>query len=283
MISVPHKLPLSFACTDRRMVDLLASGVAGGDELDPDAAAYIALVEAADGQALESGVKAEYSKFVVKQKTRPSGVSGRTQWQSMLTGFIAIHCGQRSLAGSLIPLTGPTPTNTNFVSGDYSRTLGLKGDGSAKRLTYNVPGTSIPALDRSLGVYQTEHFSRSVTRAPMGNGILMNSDSLVSTTSIRIWRIIGNAQQNDVTTPIGYYGASKLIAGKINRRFAGVTESSSVSDLEANDAAMSVFARATQDMSDGRIIMSHFCLALDMAALEADIAQLQAGIIAALS
>lgn len=282
MINLPTSLPLAYQCNDKRLALMLASGVMG-DALDPDAAAYIALVEAADGQALESGVRAEYSKFVAKQKARPSGVSGRSQWESMQTGFIAIHCGQRSLAGLQIPLTGPAPTNTNFVSGDYSRTMGLKGDGTGKSLSYNVLGTSIPTLDRSLGVYHTEHFSRNATRAAMGNGTGSNSDSLVCTGTVRIWRLVGSFQVNDATIPAGYFGASKSMAGQINSRFAGVTEASPVDDLAVTGNMMSVFARATQDMSNGRIIMSHFCLALDMAALEEDVAQLQAGIIAALS
>src|SRR5690606_22049094 len=139
---------------------------------------FIARVEQADGQSLGSGVKIAYSDFVERCKIRNSGVMGRSNWQAMQTGFFALHCGQRTLAGALVPLAGPDPINNNFVIGDYSRTQGLKGDGVGKDLLYNVMGTDLPVSDRALGVYMTEHHSRQEIRCMLGNGQANSSDSI---------------------------------------------------------------------------------------------------------
>lgn len=91
--------------------------------LDPDASAYISAVEAADGQALESGVRTAINNYVLALKTT-------TGWAAM--DVILPFIGARTLAGALVPLKGNAPTLNNFVAGDYDRKLGLKGDGINK-------------------------------------------------------------------------------------------------------------------------------------------------------
>jgi hypothetical protein len=81
---------------------------------DPDAAAYLRAVEAADGQALETPVKRAVDDFFKGHKGGRDvlGVEGS-----------CILCGARTLAGALVPLVGTAPTNVadGFVSGDYTR------------------------------------------------------------------------------------------------------------------------------------------------------------------
>lgn len=99
---------------------------------DADAAAYLAAVEAADGQSLEPTTRAAIVDFIVGCKA--DGI-----WQS-----IAASCilgGARTLAGALVPLKGPAPTNFNFVSADYNRKTGLAGNGSTKYLNSNFTQT----------------------------------------------------------------------------------------------------------------------------------------------
>jgi hypothetical protein len=48
----------------------------------------------------------------------------------------------------------PTPLNNNFVSGDYSRTQGLQGDGSTKYLDSNHLATDDATNDSHLAVYE---------------------------------------------------------------------------------------------------------------------------------
>jgi len=69
------------------------------------AGAYIAAVEAADGQALESGVKTAITNFVAG--CRADGI-----WNAIKASCIL--AGARTLSGALVPLVGTAPTNFNF-------------------------------------------------------------------------------------------------------------------------------------------------------------------------
>ena len=102
---------------------------------DPDAGAYIAAVEAADGQLLEFAVGKAINDFVVGCKN--DGI-----WNAIKASCIL--AGARTLSGALVPLAGTAPTNFNFVSGDYNRKTGLVGDGSTKYLNSNRNSNSEP-------------------------------------------------------------------------------------------------------------------------------------------
>jgi hypothetical protein len=93
---------------------------------DPDALAYIAAVETADGQALEDGVKSAYDQFF-------KGLKQDGIWSAIQASCIL--AGARTLSGALIPLAGTAPTNNNFVTADYNRKTGLIGNGSTKRIS----------------------------------------------------------------------------------------------------------------------------------------------------
>lgn len=95
---------------------------------DADALAYIRAVEAADGQALESGVVSAINTFVAGLKTD-------NVWADIEAACIL--AGARTVAGALTPLKGAAPTNYNFVSSDYLRFGGLRGDASTKYLDSN--------------------------------------------------------------------------------------------------------------------------------------------------
>jgi hypothetical protein len=96
-----------------------------GALLDPDAAAYIALVEAADGQELETAVRAAYNRFII-------GLKADNHWSAMENSCILM--GARTLAGALVPLRGAAPTQENLVSGDYLRKTGIAGNGTNKAI-----------------------------------------------------------------------------------------------------------------------------------------------------
>ena len=121
---------------------------------DTDAAAYIAAVEAADGQTLEDGVKAAINSFVLGCKA--DGI-----WTAIKASCIL--AGARTLSGALVPLVGTAPTNTNFVSGDYNRETGLVGNGSTKYLDSNRNNNADPQ--------NSKHISAYVTTAPTTGGV----------------------------------------------------------------------------------------------------------------
>jgi hypothetical protein len=125
-------------------VGFLAAVSAPAIVLDPDAAVYIAAVEAADTQALEPAVRAAINDFVVGCKA--DGI-----WAAIKASCIL--AGARTLTGALVPLVGAAPTNVNFVSGDYNRKTGLVGDGSTKYLDSNRNNNADPQNNQHCSAY----------------------------------------------------------------------------------------------------------------------------------
>jgi len=95
---------------------------------DADAAAWIALIEAADGAALEAAVRDAYNTFVIGCKADPSLNAGVSNWAA--TEQILILRGPRTLPGALITPKGPAVTSLGFGTGDYNREIDLKGSGT---------------------------------------------------------------------------------------------------------------------------------------------------------
>jgi hypothetical protein len=133
----------------------------GAPTLDPDAAAYIAAVEAADTQALEPAVRAAINDFVVGCKA--DGI-----WAAIKASCIL--AGARTLTGALVPLVGAAPTNFNFVSGDYNRKTGLVGNGSTKYLDSNRNNNADPQDSKHLATYYT-------VRSSAGNPYIATSSA----------------------------------------------------------------------------------------------------------
>lgn len=126
---------------------------------DEAALAYIAAVESADGAALEDGVKSAINSFVAGCKS--DGI-----WSAIKSSCIL--AGAHTLSGALVPLIGTAPTNFNFVSADFSRKTGLKGNGSTKYLNSNRANNVDPIFDKHV------YFSAS-------NGITTGSGSFLGT------------------------------------------------------------------------------------------------------
>ena len=122
---------------------------------DSDAATYIEAVETADGQTLENGVKEAIDAFVL-------GCKSDSIWSALKASCIL--AGARTLDGALVPLVGSSPTNNNFVSGDYNRETGLVGNGSTKRLHTNRNQDDDPQDDMHVSVF----FSTQGTYYHMG-------------------------------------------------------------------------------------------------------------------
>ena len=114
---------------------------------DPDAATYIEAVEAADEQTLEAGVKLAIDVFV-------TGCKADGIWDAIKVSCIL--AGARTLNGALVPLAGDAPTNFNFVSDDYDRVTGLKGDGGTKYLDSNQSKTGFPTSDNHMSLFISE-------------------------------------------------------------------------------------------------------------------------------
>lgn len=149
---------------------------------DDDAIAYISAVEAADGQALEYNVKSAIHDFIVGCKSDPSPVSGVSNWDAIKSAcFLA---GPRTLSGIFTPLKGTAPTNVNFVSGDYNRITGLKGNGINKRINSQRANNDDPQNNRGFYVYVTEASTASSEyNVYIGTGIDSNMSAIYRTSA----------------------------------------------------------------------------------------------------
>jgi hypothetical protein len=185
-----------------------------GFQFDTDASTYIEAVEAADTQALETGVRYAINDFVVGCKQ--DGI-----WSAIKASCIL--AGARTLAGALTPLVGTAPTNFNFVSGDYNRKTGLVGNGITKYLDSGRLSSSDPQDNVHLSTYVT-------TAASAGNTFYMGSAStteggselILGQTTTPVFRVrCRNGTPFDVTVTgalEGFFGASRLSSANFTVR-----------------------------------------------------------------
>lgn len=185
---------------------------------DSDAEAYLQAVEAADGQQLEQGVADAINSFVVGCKS--DGI-----WTAIKASCIL--AGARTLSGALVPLVGTAPTNNNFVSGDYNRETGLKGNGSTKYLITNRANNSDPQNNAHCSIYRQES---------LGTGIRGAFGSLKNTAPVFFRGFIFNSASenfarcnNSVATAsygngasLGFYGVARSSSTVQNHKFPGI-------------------------------------------------------------
>ena len=124
--------------------------IASRSLVDADATAYLTAVQTADGQALEPAVRDAITAFVIGCKS--DGI-----WSAIKASCILM--GARTVAGALVPLAGPTPTNVNFASADYLRggsTPGFRGNASNKAINANYAANADPQDDCHAMAWNTQ-------------------------------------------------------------------------------------------------------------------------------
>jgi hypothetical protein len=144
----------------------------GGGAVQTFAANYIARLEAADGQALETKYRDAIATLFADLAATPSPVGGRSNLDSLAGGVAILLAGPRTLAGAMVPMLAsmPTPTPVNHVIGDISRTLGIAADGTTKYITLNWGLDANPQNDQSMGVYLTSLPTSGSPRGLIGGG-----------------------------------------------------------------------------------------------------------------
>lgn len=248
--------------------------VASGAGYDPDAAAYIAAVETADGQALETAVKDAINAFVVGCKA--DGI-----WSAIKASCIL--AGARTLNGALVPLAGTAPTNYNFVSADYNRKTGLVGDGSTKYLNSNRNNNADPQDSKHVSVHVTT--ASSIQKVYIAASI---GTAGTGATNLGVWvasslpyvfaRLNSNAASGTINlggNTSGFIGANRsnssaFVVRALSSNFiANVT---SQSPLNANFTVLS--ESGTSYFSDGRIAFYSIGESLNLALLDARVTTL---------
>ena len=184
---------------------------------DPDASAYITAVEIADGQALETAVRDAINAFVVGCKA--DGI-----WPAIKA--CCIMAGARALAGALVPLVGPAPTNFNFVAGDYDRKAGLVGNGSTKYLNSNRNNNADPQNSQHMSVHMSTVPTTGVSL--IGGGVAASGASGVLTGASRSRNATG--VNYPATATAGFVGISRGASGsyiqRVNSGSTTVTQAS---------------------------------------------------------
>lgn len=242
-----------------------------GVSLDPDAAAFIAAVETADGQALETAVRIAYNTFFVSCKS-----------DGMLSAIKAscILAGARTLSGALVPLVGPAPTNVNFVGSDYNRKTGLAGNGTNKYLNSNRSYTADPQNNYHLSVWISTAGSADIQMYIGGQGTDSNCvNDIFRATGLRIRNRGDSSLVFNPGATVGFVGSSRSSTPS----FTGRSSSSSVS-ATATSVALStsqpiyIFARNLNGtpnfVSNARLAFYSIGESLDLALLDSRITTL---------
>jgi hypothetical protein len=240
---------------------------------DPDALAYLAEVERADGQALESGVRDAVIAFVAGCKT--DGI-----WTAIKAGCIL--SGARTLNGALVSLTGRAPTNFNFVSGDYNRKTGLVGNGSTKYLNSNRAGNADPQNSQHISVYASTAATSAAGKYPFYIGFGSGS-----TGSTHIGRLESNGNlftRNRTATfdsasasSAGFLATARSSASEYVTRFGGVSRTITAASQTPASGNVLVFwsdGAFSTDFADARIAFYSAGESLDLSKLETRVSTL---------
>ena len=259
--------------------------VAPEDDFDPEAATYIAAVEAADEQTLEEGVKQAIDGFVTGCKA--DGIWGALKASCILAGA-------RTLNGALVPLAGDAPTNFNFVSADYDRVMGLKGDGSTKYLDSNRANNADPQDSNHNAVYVTTLITEGMGGNYIGAGStddgcnnLGRGGGSENGVFVRN-RDIDTLIRKNTDQVVGFFGASRSNPENYIRREGGLSETRSRTSRTPTTDNLFVQARnngsgVPESPSDGRLSFYSIGESVDLATLDARVTTLMTEIEAALT
>jgi hypothetical protein len=249
-------------------------GGAPPSPFDPDALAYITAVEAADTQALEPGVRVAIDDFV--RGCKADGI-----WAAIKASCIL--AGARTLAGALVPLVGPAPTNFNFVGADYNRRTGLLGNGTTKYLNTNRNANADPQNSQHLSVFVHTGQSGSTAGSYLDSGAA-NGDSLVTKSAV-VGRIVFRSRYSGgpslvvdgVGNPTGFSGVTRSSSTAVVARTAQQDFSFSNSSATPTSNPATVFARfgsPVSEFTDGRIQFYSIGEHLNLAQLESRLSTL---------
>jgi hypothetical protein len=238
--------------------------------MDTDAAAYITAVETADGQALEEKTKIAIDNFVLGCKT--DGI-----WTAIKASCIL--AGARTLTGALMPLAGAAPTNYNFVSGDYNRKTGLKGDGSTKYLGTSRNNNADPQNSKHLSIFATESPSSAATLLGTANSSAAGTSHLIyaPTFSIAVTRINMSGQLNGLTgiwSVPTFYGGVRTGATQVSMRWNNIVTSSSVASNVPLNTEITAYYGLDGTYANARLTFYSIGESLDLTLLDARVTAL---------
>lgn len=237
---------------------------------DPDVLAYIAAVEAADGQALEIEIREAINTLI-------TGIKSDGDFSLLVSIFCL--CVPRTLNGCLVAMKGPNMERwTNFVEDDIQRGRGMIGNGTNKTGLTNTNMNTVGSPTSGLMMTHIFDYSGVPSRSLIGSG------PITSGIRLRFGRNSGNLivsalwDENatiTVLTTAGAGGESISAAIRDDRRLAHITFLPTQNNNSFNDRAPSpmvsgntgLYARnGTTDVSRDRIAMVYLGNHTDQAA-----------------
>jgi len=247
---------------------------------DPDAAVYIAAVEAAD-EAASPGVGALETATKVAIHSFVKGCKNDGIWPAIKASCIL--AGARTLAGALVPLVGSAPTNVNFVSGDYNRETGL-GDASNTTKYLNSNRSASAQLQNSvhLAVYGTT-IQTSATNMLIAalNAAATSRSTLFPTNATTLnaqLHISGNFSNTHSSLSTGFMGCNRSDSSQVQTRASGASITGSVSSVAPPSENYFVFARnfggSPSQYSQSRLAFYSIGESLNLALLDARVTDL---------
>jgi hypothetical protein len=247
-------------------------GLGGLSLYDPDAAAYIAAVEAADGQALETGVKDAINAFVLGCKTD-------SIWNAIKASCIL--AGARTLAGALVPLVGAAPTNFNFVAEDYNRKTGLVGDGSTKYLNSNRASNTQGVSNQHGSIFVSSLSSTLSVELGVNPTGLNGNDLLIANRVLNTLFRCGDGATyiSPSAASTGFVGCSRASSASYSARHIGSTVTvTSATSASASALTFGIFTQndngAFVSFSNSRLAFYSIGQAIDLALLDARVTAL---------
>jgi hypothetical protein len=249
-------------------------------KIDADALAYLDLVEKADDQVLEAGVRTAVINFV-------KGCKNDGIWPAIKASCIL--AGARTLTGALVPLVGTAPTNVGelFVSGDYNRKTGLVGNGSTKYLDSNRNNNADPQNNQHLSVYVTTAGTSATNEGYIGCGLTNSGSSHIARTptgnGINSRSRSGTASGNlGTANDINFMGISRQSQPSYTQRNGGINYSIPLGAQDPLNASIIVFGRNGVAQTNARLAFYSIGESLDLALLDVRVTTLVNALAAAI-
>ena len=238
---------------------------------DADALDYLARVKAADGAGVEVGVATAVNAFFRDLKATP-GLFDAIKASCIL-------CGARTITGALVPLAGDAPTSNGFVSGDYSRTNGITGDGTSYLDTGRTQNSD-PQNDVHISVFITASKTAADVRHAGTTDTSALSYLLLYEDNSLTGAYVSSSTITNVSnrTGINLVGGTRDSSLQQTARVDGVSNTTAVASIAPSTLNSYVFCRnlngSPNAFSDATIAFYSIGTAVDLEALETAVSKL---------
>jgi hypothetical protein len=224
---------------------------------------------------LESGVKSAFTDFIV-------GCHNEGIWSALKASCIL--AGARTLNGALVPLVGTAPTNFNFITADYNRKTGLKGDGLTKYLNPNRNNNADPQNSKHVSVNISELHTGTVSQWFISSGSSGAGQCaiLFGSPTYRFLSPNGSGLTSNVSPSSGFKGSTRINAASFDRRNAGSTAAIIDASRTPVNANFNVFKRDSGSHANARLSFYSIGEHLNLAALDTSVSNLMTALAAAI-